>query len=268
MEQFDLILRTVMGGERTPASRGLTQEQRNTILFERASRDSHIDFLDVLDVDGGVLASLRPGEPPRNWATRDYFYAVRDNPTKEIYAGAPFSTKSEASVGFTVSRRIAAGDGRFAGVVVMGVRLAAVRELLNRQKLGTSEAVTLMRDDGTVLMRLPFDLKDIGHPIEPFAPFHAFSRTGQSSVSTRVTSDGAAQRLVFRRVDGYPLVVGVATLPEEDGRGWPYLPWAFGSAATVGIGCWLLVRRLWRERRLREAAQHQSTEALLVGRRT
>ena len=71
----------------------------------------------------------------------------------------------------------------------MGVRLAMVRELLNRQKLGTSEAVTLMRDDGTVLMRLPFDLKDIGHPIEPFAPFLVFSRTGQPTVSTRATTE-------------------------------------------------------------------------------
>jgi signal transduction histidine kinase/CheY-like chemotaxis protein/HPt (histidine-containing phosphotransfer) domain-containing protein len=179
---------------------------------------------------------------------------------KDIFAGAPFSTESESAVGFTVSRRITANDGRFAGVVVMGVRLAAVRELLNRHELGTSEAVTLMRDDGTVLMRLPFDLKDIGHRIEPFAPFLAFSRSGQSSISTRVTSDDAAQRLVFRRVGGYPLVVGVATLPEEDGRGWPYLPWAVGGAATVGIGCWLLVRRLWREQRLREAAERQSEE--------
>jgi signal transduction histidine kinase/DNA-binding response OmpR family regulator len=108
-------------------------------------------------------------------------------------------------------------------------------------------------------MRLPFDLKDIGHRIEPFAPFLVFSRTGQPTVSTRATTDDATQRFVFRRVGGYPLVVSVATLP-EDGRGWPYLPWAVAGAATVGIGCWLLVRRLWRERRLREAAMRQSEE--------
>ena len=131
MEQLDLILRTVMGGERTPASPGLTQEQRNTILFERVPRDRYIGFLDVLDAEGDVLASLRPGEPLSNWASREYFQALRDNPMKDIFAGAPFSTESESAVGFTVSRRITANDGRFAGVVVMGVRLAAVRELLN-----------------------------------------------------------------------------------------------------------------------------------------
>jgi hypothetical protein len=76
-----------MGGERTPASPGLTQEQRNTILFERVPRDRYIGFLDVLDAEGDVLASLRPGEPLSNWASREYFYALRDNPTKEIYAG-------------------------------------------------------------------------------------------------------------------------------------------------------------------------------------
>jgi hypothetical protein len=61
MEQFDLILRTVMGGERTPASPDLTREQRNTILFEHAPSDRNIDFLEVLDADGRCAREFATG---------------------------------------------------------------------------------------------------------------------------------------------------------------------------------------------------------------
>src|SRR5579862_4192400 len=52
VEQVDLILRTVMAGDQTPASQNLTADQRNTLLFERTPRDRYIEFIDVLDANG------------------------------------------------------------------------------------------------------------------------------------------------------------------------------------------------------------------------
>jgi len=184
VEQFDLTLRTVMEGDETPASRTLTPERRSALLFERTPRARDIAFIDVLGADGGVLATLTPDEPASNWAKQDYFVAQRDNPAAGLYVGLPFSTEHESKVGLTLSRRISARDGSFAGVVVMGVRLAHFRDLFDRHEFGQRDLATLLRDDGTVMMRWPFDVKDIGHPIEPTAPFYAFMRGQQPPFST------------------------------------------------------------------------------------
>ncbi len=41
VEQLDLILGTVTGGDQTPASQSLTPEQRNALLFQRTPRDRY-----------------------------------------------------------------------------------------------------------------------------------------------------------------------------------------------------------------------------------
>ena len=123
MEQFDLMLRTVMEGDETPASRTLTPERRSALLFERTPRARDIAFIDVLAADGSVLATLTPGDSTSNWAKQDYFVAQRDNPATGLYVGLPYSIEQESRIGLTLSRRITARDGSFAGVVVMGVRL-------------------------------------------------------------------------------------------------------------------------------------------------
>ncbi len=79
VEQLDLILQTVMVGDRTPASQTLTADQRNTLLFERTPRDRYIEFIDVLDANGSVLATLTPDKPATSWARRDYFAAQHDS---------------------------------------------------------------------------------------------------------------------------------------------------------------------------------------------
>jgi signal transduction histidine kinase/ActR/RegA family two-component response regulator len=259
VEQLDLILGIVTGGDQTPASQDLTPEQRNALLFRRTPRDRHIAFLEVLDAKGGVLATSKPDEPLSNWSNQEYFDAQRRNPTKGLIVGKPFSPDSEDSVGVTVSRRITTNDGRFGGIVVMGVRLAAFRELLSRHELHPAESVTLLRDDGLVLMRLPFDLKEIGHHVDPPAPFYLFARGELPPFTAVDPRDHVERRFVFRRVGTLPLVVSVATTVEQrDVLPVPW--WLAGGAVALASMLALAMRGLWREKRRREAAQRESHE--------
>jgi signal transduction histidine kinase len=257
VEQLDLMLRTVMGGEQTPANLSLTPSQRDALLLERTPRDRFIAFLEILDAQGNVLAKLNQDEPASNWSNQDYFIALRDNPTNDVFVGAPFSTDNEAKVGFKLARRISTSDGKFAGVVVVGFRLAAFREMLGRHELTTAGSVTLLRDDGIVLMRVPFDLKDIGHLIEPVVPFRAFARS--ASPPFLATDDHIETRFIFRKVGTYRLVVAVAQ-PTEDGSASSYPYWLAAGVLAIGAGFWLLIRRLWQERSRRQAAERQSQE--------
>jgi len=259
VEQVDLILGAVTGGDQTPATGSLSPEQRNALLFQRTPRDRDIAFLEVLGANGGVLATSKPDEPASNWANQEYFDAHRRNPPKGLVVGRPFLPDSEDGVGVTISRRITTNDGRFGGIVVMGVRLAAFRELLRPHELRPGESVTLLRDDGLVLLRLPFDLKEIGHRVEPPAPFYFFVRGEQPPFTAVDPRDHVERRFVFRRVGTLPLVVSVATPVERsDVLLVPW--WLAGGAVALGSMLALAMRGLWREKRRRAAAQRESQE--------
>jgi signal transduction histidine kinase/DNA-binding NarL/FixJ family response regulator len=259
VEQLDLILQTVMSGEQTPASQRLTQEQRDALLAERTPHDRFVAFLDVLDANGNVLARLNQSDPATNWANQEYFKTLRDNPTIDRAVGPPFSIEHENSAGFTLARRITAPDGRFGGVVVIGFRLAAFRDMLGRHDLGASDSVMLLRTDGTVLVRLPFDPRDVGHLLRPSAPFEAFDRSGMPAFSEHEKLDGLDTFFLFRRVSGFPLAVGV-TIPLEESASGANVWWLLAGAVALAAGCWLFLRRLWHEQRSREAAERQSEE--------
>jgi signal transduction histidine kinase/DNA-binding response OmpR family regulator len=259
VEQFDLTLRTVMEGDETPANRTFTPERRSALLFERTPRARDIAFIDVLGADGSVLATLTPGDSTSNWAKQDYFVTQRDNPATGLYVGLPYSLEHESKIGLTLSRRITARDGSFAGVVVMGVRLAGFRDLFDRHEFGERDLATLLRDDGTVMMQWPFDVKDIGHPIEPTSPFYAFIRGQRPSFSGYHSADQLERRLIFRRVGTLPLTLSLAT-PAAVSYPAPVLWLTVLGAVLIGTAFALLLRRMWREKLRCEAAERQNQE--------
>ena len=259
MEQFDLTLRTVMEGDDTPASRTLTPERRSALLFERTPRARDIAFIDVLGADGSVLATLTPGDSTSNWAKQDYFVAQRDNPATGLYVGLPYSIEHESRIGLTLSRRITARDGSFAGVVVMGVSLANFRDLFDRHEFGERDLAMLLRDDGAVMMQWPFDVKEIGHPIEPTSPFYAFMRGQRPPFSGYQSIDQSERLLIFRRVGTFPLTVSVAT-PLAVSYPAPVLWLVVLGTGLIGTAFILLMRRVWCERLRSEASERQNQE--------
>jgi hypothetical protein len=208
-----------MTGDQTPASRDLSADRRNALLFTRAPHLPYISFIDVLDADGNVLATAKPNDPPTNWARQEYFVAQRNSTADRLFIGLPYSLESENNAGFTFSRRIPTNDGRFAGVVVIGVQLAFFRDQLRSLELDQNNVVTLLRGDGVVLVRSPFDVTAIGHPFEPTAPFLAFMRAEPPPFMARDRKDRVEREYVFRRVGTSPLVVSVAT-PAKDRYSW------------------------------------------------
>jgi hypothetical protein len=257
MGRFDLLLQTVMAGERSPESKDLSPNDRNALLSSRVPRDPNISFLDVLDADGGVLATLQPERPASNWSRQDYFALQRDNTAGVLIVGQPFSLTHEDAVGFTISRRITDSDNMFTGVAVLGIRVASFLDQFSSHDLGGAESVTLLDSrGGRVLMRMPFDVREIGHPVEPLGPFHAFMRSEPPPYTARNRADGnrtdhAEQRFVFHRVGKLPLVVMVATrVPDRDSA---LLRWSLPGLAAVGFGSIMLLHRARRAQPARSA---------------
>jgi len=114
-------------------------------LIERLPRDQFVSFIQLLDVNGDVVASTPPTQANRNWSDRDYFRLLIPDNAVSPYVGKPFAPTSEEHAGIPIARRVPGLDGRFAGVMVSGLRVTTFRELFNRLGLGPNDTATLLR---------------------------------------------------------------------------------------------------------------------------
>jgi len=180
LEQFDRRLLAVIDQHQSSQVQNLDAQARNASNFEALQREPYFGFVDVVDKYGQTVAG-RPRDA-NNWSERDYFAALQHNRRDSIFIGGRFSVDNPQAVGFTVSRRMSDGEGNFAGLVVLGVRLAYFRELLSSLEINPNQTMMLLRDDGTILLRLPFHLNDVGNKLEPGTPFDIALRTGKTLV--------------------------------------------------------------------------------------
>ena len=209
LEQFDRRLLAVIDQHQSSQVQNLDAQVRNASNFEALQREPYFGFVDVLDKYGQAVAG-RPRDA-NNWSERDYFAALQHNRRDSIFIGGRFSVDNPQAVGFTVSRRMSDGEGNFAGLVVMGVRLAYFRELLASMEISPNQSVMLLRDDGIILLRLPFHLNDVGNKLDPGTPFDIAIRTGKASVVALDPIDHVERQFALHPVGTFPLVVSVGT---------------------------------------------------------
>jgi signal transduction histidine kinase/CheY-like chemotaxis protein/HPt (histidine-containing phosphotransfer) domain-containing protein len=256
MEQIDLTLQAVISRHQLTAAH---PQQRNVQLFERTKRDTYVDFINILDANGGFVAGLPPQQAANSWAGRDYFIEQRSASASNPFIGRPYLIASEDKVSVPISRRITDTDGNFAGVAVIGLRLAYFRDLFRDHAPDSRDSVMLLRDDGVVLMRLPFDLNNVGRTLDAAAPFSRFIRAGASPGAAADPIDQVERRFAFRRVGTSPLVVGVGAAASPIYAS-TELWWSVTLLGVLGAAFALLTRRERQERRRREAAERDSQE--------
>jgi signal transduction histidine kinase/DNA-binding NarL/FixJ family response regulator len=257
IEQFDRSLQAAIGRHHAPELQSQDARARNAALFERIQREPYFGFVDVLNEKGDSIAGLP--QNINNWADRDYFRALQYRNLDTPFIGGRFSVDNEKNVGFTVSRRMNDTGGNFAGLVVMGVRLAYFRDLLQHLGLGFGDSVLLMRDDGVVLMRLPFDMNTVGDVVDKATPFRTAIEAKAAFVTTSDPIDHVERRFAFHRVGTLPLIVSVGVATEGMSTS-PMLWWGVAASIAVLGAVIYLTRRLSNEKRRRAAAERESRE--------
>ncbi len=258
LEQVDLTLKAVIGRHQSAEDQTLGVQSRNAPLFKRAQSDPYFAFINVLDENGGFVAGM-PMQP-QSLERPGLLQGAAKSVLASIFDRPAVSTEREDLAGFPVGRRMTDSDGMFAGVVVMGVRLAYFRSLLDHPEPASHDSVTLLRDDGVVLMRLPFDLNNIGRTLDRAAPFYTFMRNGSTPITAVDPIDSVERRFVFRRVGSLPLVVSVGTRRPRMPMPVRCLWWLLSACVAIVVAAGLLLRGRWREGRRRQTAEHESRE--------
>lgn len=221
IESLDLSLQAVVGGQQVPGVADLDPALRHLVLFDRSARARGLGAIRLLDATGNVVLDSRSVEPPRaNYANRDFFLEQRDNPGLGLYIGLPYQDRTEGGFCLPISRRITEADGRFAGVVFGTIHLDSLRELFASLEIGPKSSVTLFREDGIVVMRVPYRAAYIGSDISGGTAYRlAMTSEGRPYIATAVL-DGVDRLFTVGRVEGTPLLINLAFAVEDINAEW------------------------------------------------
>ncbi|OJW28903.1 MAG: hypothetical protein BGO51_16385 [Rhodospirillales bacterium 69-11] len=250
ISQYDLSLQAVAQGLQLPGLWDLAPDLRQMVLFDRTAAGPPFGFLNVLDAQGEVIADLHAATPrPGNWAGRDYFQEHRRNPRDQLYVARPVLTGPNQPALLPLSRRLSRADGTFAGVVVGSLRLGSVQDLLSRFDPGPNGSLTLLRDDGIVLGRLPPDPNAIGRAAPPRAGafLHRAMNEGPDPL------DAVARLTAYRPVGTWPLTIAVGLATAGVDAPWQTRAAWFGAAALALCLLQLLLLRFGARAAARQA---------------
>jgi diguanylate cyclase (GGDEF)-like protein len=189
VELYDLSLRAVASNMVLPEIRDVSKPIRHLILFDRAATAKHFGAIQVFDADGRLIIDASTLDPVQEDRSDEEFFRVhRDQPDAGLFISRPMLHHGAYAI--VLSRRITGADGSFLGVVAGSIRFSYFHDLFGRLHLGTNDTITVLRRDGTVIMRTPFDLDVIGKNIsylpgvkralsEPSGSYSAFGAADQ-----------------------------------------------------------------------------------------
>jgi diguanylate cyclase (GGDEF)-like protein len=232
------------------------------LLFNGVPQGNAFGSIIVVDAKGDLQYDSRHVDPePRNFADRDYFIAQRDGTRSGIHVSAPLRSKMTDVPIIVLSWRLSAPDGTFRGVIAGSVKLDYFSDLLAQLNLAPGMSVSILRDDGTLIMRAPFDQEMIGknYAFAPLFSHYPESRKGEY-ISDGII-DGGERLNVFGQIGHFPLVIVISQAREPILQSWSNKVSASALIVLVlimlGLVLGLLVRQEFRLRAAVEQATRQ-----------
>lgn len=213
----------------------LALESLQPLMVTHLSRADYLHGLFVYGADGQWLVHTQPVQARQaNNSDRAYFVFHRESRSTRVLISKPVQSRSTGEWIVPVSRRIDDADGRFAGVVLATIRVDHVLKLLNGFDIGERGALSLSLADGTIVLRRPYAIEDLGRviPHDPLMSAVNSARSGLIRLSSPI--DGIKRLVVFEHLSNNPLFVSVALSEKEILSEWR-------SAAQVQLACVLLV---------------------------
>jgi diguanylate cyclase (GGDEF)-like protein len=122
------------------------------LMTSLASALPAIHEMGLTDKDGNaIVKSLVPHPVGMNYRERDYFRFLNSHDTRDVFIGQPVKSKVDGSINITVSRRVNASDGSFAGVVVSSVSMKFFSKLFETVQFKSGGFISLVADNGMLL---------------------------------------------------------------------------------------------------------------------
>lgn len=269
LDFYDRSLLGVIDELNDPSTMALVPDVRNRVLFDKAITTSGVSQVYVLDENGILrISSVTLTPVAGDVSDRGYFQVHRHDANVGLYISEPFVSRFNNQMSIVVSRRLKDKNGVFQGVVAATIETSYLSGLFNHINLGQDGRITLVRSDGLLLSRFPYDQTLIGRDQSKSPVLGRFLRTGDDFFTDTSTIDGQRRIYFFKRFEGYPLIVVVAQAAQVVYAEWWRRTLLMGGLtlvmmlACLGLGR-LFVRELDARQRtgqqLRDAEQDMRT---------
>ena len=184
-------------------------------MHKAVSASPRLNSLAIVDARGKMIldstsASVRTDVDEGDL---EFFRYHRSHANLGSYVSGPLRSRTQSEWVIDVTRRINRPNGAFAGVAVAQIALDYFEATYAAVDVGPSGIITLVRDNGIVMVRKPlvesFIGRQTGNPAVFTDPLR-WQSAGTNLYNSRL--DGVRRLSAFRRLDHYPLVilVGVA----------------------------------------------------------
>ena len=258
---YDSALINLVNLVQSQALASLSPQTQQPLLFDRATEAPANAGFFVLDAQGKLIVSSRPGTSALDNAQQQLWFKVhRTQQSDTIFISHPILTpQPDPEWMLLLSRRISAPDGSFAGVVVAQMRMAYFQNLFRGLDLGPTGNISLVTTDGIMLIQYPatdktFTGQDLGQ-----RPVFLRFLTERYGSFTAMSGLYHLERLYnFAQVSDLPMVVVVALSTEHIFSNWRHTAALIGTATLLlCLGMLWLTWLLTRELRLRQHAERE-----------
>ena len=185
-------------------------ERFNRYLAETAKTLPQLRGIGVADAKGNWTYSSFPETPRHNISDRSYFPYHRDTPDNTLRISELLQSRlDERSSMIVLSKRITKLDGSFGGVVAAAIDKDYFNGFYRTFQLGPDGGISLIRSDGTLLIRWPASDKsrDLSRT-DLFSKHLKLSSVGHYKIISPF--DGIAKYFGYQETPPYPMVVTVA----------------------------------------------------------
>ena len=213
-------------------------ERLHRILQIQKAALPQLAGLYVLDQDGMPIVNALPLLQPASFAERAYFQYHREHSDRGAFVGAPIRSRATGQWVIPVSRRFNHRDGSFGGVMLATIDITYFGDFYQTFDIGTTGAIALTSNTGTLLARRPFDAGQLGTSFADSEFFRDYlPKAAAGSLESRSPADGVVRISSYRRVEGLPLVVVVGLGRDEVLATWRADAWrdAIGLTLVVAI---------------------------------
>jgi diguanylate cyclase (GGDEF)-like protein/PAS domain S-box-containing protein len=207
----------------------------NRYLTETAKTLPQLRGIGVADAKGNWTYSSLPEQPRHNVSDRSYFAYHRDTPDSALRISELLQSRiDERSSMIVLSKRITRLDGSFGGVVAAAIDKDYFNGFYRTFQLGPDGGISLIRSDGTLLIRWPASDKsrDLSGT-DLFSKHLKLSSVGSYKIISPF--DGIAKYFGYEETPHYPMVITVAV--SED---WMLADWRKGLRTDVIVAGVLL----------------------------
>ncbi|QRM30403.1 EAL domain-containing protein [Microvirga sp. VF16] len=270
IEIIDLTIQKIIDRIKQPDFARQGSDLQRQLLFDQVATARYFAAIAVADQTGKLTYHSRLTDlNVINVATNQYFMAHRDHPDTGLYVSLPI--KSPVGLGWAIvfSRQLSHLDGSFAGIVYVALSLDYFTDLFRRMDLGPNGSMALIRRDGKLLAREPFNERQLGTDISTTDIYRQFSMERSGSFESHASPlDGIPRLYTFAQIGDFPLTISVGRTLRDVYAAWWRRAFTIGIIVVALTGAMIaLAFNLRREFRRRQLAHQESlhNEALFRG---